>query len=141
MIRFALIFFSSVMLCAAAPPQPAITSAEEALERFRLARDGEIKAALSGLPDSVSHYQLVVRYSHAPHLVIRQFVPRDYQPPYRETAPRDGSGFHIFGSFEAASKCPNVTWQLDYDSSWGGLLVYLDAATGRVLCVSSVPEG
>jgi hypothetical protein len=134
---FTILILSVALTYAEDAPKPVIHTAEQALVRFRDARDTELKSSLSE-----PHRKYVLRVSSADYLTARRMQPRDYKPPYRDHNVQDEAAWRIFGTISAAEDSKTDTWRISYDTGLaGGLVIYLDAITGKVLYIHSVPEG
>lgn len=132
-----ILFLSAVFVCGAQEPKPAIQSAEQAVLRFREARETDLKTSLSE-PD----LKFMARLTSATSLVVRKMQPRDYTLPYRDPLILDEGKSRILGTLAAAAAVKNDTWRLYYGSDIAAsLVVYLDALTGKVLYIHSIPEG
>jgi hypothetical protein len=138
MTRISLILLlSSIFALASDAARPAIQTAEEAVIRFRDARENELKTSLTE-----GQREIVARLTGVGYLTVRFMKPGDYKPPYRDVHFLDDPKYRIFGTFAAARDCKHNTWHLLYDTgSRGAVVVYLDAITGKVLYIQTVPEG
>jgi hypothetical protein len=133
-IRFFLILGIALIATEAAAADR-ITSAESALDRLRAACDAEIKKTLSA-----EQMRRVNALRSGPSLVVRRSRPQDFAE-FRDSAHlAEAAKFDLFGSRRAVVDSTNDTWVLTYDSM-KGLAVYLDAVSGKVLCVAFIPEG
>lgn len=132
MFRSTLILLLTIAVAGIADePRQLIQTAEQAVVRFREVRDSDLKTLLTEL-----QLKRVVATSNAVYLTVRRMQPRDYKPPYRDDR------WRIFGTLAAAAECKNDTWILAYDTpTAGGMMVYLDAVTGKVLYIYNAPEG
>jgi len=112
-----------------------IASAEAAIARFRAACDGEIKRAAS--PETIkriialreSPFLMVARKSH---LDVSDFI----DPKVEAAISHDP----LYGSRDKLAQSTGDVWVLTY-GNMSSLAVYLDAASGAVLCVAFIPEG
>ncbi len=128
---FATLFLIPAMALAADP----IPSAEAALARFGAACDSEILKAVS--PETTkrihefrgSPFLMVARKSHVD---VVEFI----DPKVADAI----SHGELYGSHEALAKSTGDVWVLTY-GNMTSLTVYLDAASGAVLCVAFIPEG
>ena len=128
---FATSFLAPAMARAADP----ISSAEAALARFGAACDGEIMKAVA--PETTkrihefrgSPFLMVARKSHVD---VVEFID-----PKIVDAISHGE---LYGSHEALAKSTGDIWVLTY-GNMTSLTIYLDAASGAVLCVAFIPEG
>jgi hypothetical protein len=134
MTRF---LFSAALLLVAITASAAdrIISAEAALDRFRTACDNEIKQAVS--PETMTR---INNLRGAPSLTITRKSPRDFADLQDPKALAAASRYDLYGSRGAVTKSNSETWVFTYDYM-KGLAVYLDAASGSVLCVAFIPEG
>ena len=135
MIRAAFILILAlVVACPADEPVRVIQTAEQAVLRFREARVTQLK--------TVARIEHVIGISAAGHLTVKPMQPRDYQPPYRDLLVSDEADLRVFGTLAAAADSKNGTWRLFFDPGrTPGMVVYLDAVTGKVLYIHFVPEG
>jgi hypothetical protein len=112
-----------------------IPSAEAALARFGTACDGEIMKTVS--PETTkrirefrgSPFLMVARKSHVD---VVEFI----DPKVADAI----SHGELYGSHDTLAKSTGDVWVLTY-GNMSSLTVYLDAATGAVLCVAFIPEG
>ena len=130
---FLLVGFSLLSIAANAADR--IVSAEAALDRFRAACDNEIKRAVS--PETMARINGVRGRSS---LVITRKAPADFADLKDPKTLADVSRFDLYGSRGSITKSSSNTWVLDY-TDMKGIVVYLDAASGSVLCVAFSPEG
>jgi hypothetical protein len=131
-----LLFFASLALttldAAAAAP---VTSAEAALDRFRTACDAEIKTAIS--PEKMAR---INGLRGAPSLFIQRMKPQNFAELREPAHLTEALRLDLFGSRRAVVDSTNDTWVLTYDFM-KGLVAYVDAVSGEVLCVAFIPEG
>jgi hypothetical protein len=112
-----------------------VVSAEAALDRFRAACEHEIKQAVS--PEAMTR---INNFRGARSLVIARKAPKDFAELKHPEALADASRYDLFGSRVSVTKSKADTWVLTYDFM-KGLVVYIDADSGTVLCVAFLPEG
>ena len=129
---------SFALACRADEPKPLIQSAEQAILRFREVRDTQLKAAL---PERAFH-ALVPGIGTLDFLTVRPMQPSDYQSPHADALTASAGTGAIFGSFASVTGAKHGTWRLHYETrNLSGVLVYLDAVTGDILCIQELPEG
>ena len=111
------------------PIQPTIRSGEQAIIRFREARDIELKDFLPK-----DQLELVAGMNSTEGLTTRHYKPSDYGASPSVPKPGEPQGQNVLGTMTNVIECKHDTWVLYYSSGYGGyLLVYLDAVTGKVL--------
>lgn len=112
-----------------------VANAEAAVERFRVACDGEIaKAAPADKVKLIrtmrdSQFLMIARKSHED---IADFL----DPKFASAIAKNT----LFGSQAALAQSTSDIWVLTY-GNMHSLAVYLDATSGAVLCVAFIPEG
>jgi len=112
-----------------------IATAEAAIERFRTACDGEIGKTVSAetmkriLAMRESSFLMIARKSHVD---IADFI----DPQFAAAIAKND----LYGSHNALAQSTGDVWVLTY-GNMQSLAVYLDAASGKVLCVAFIPEG
>jgi len=139
MIRAAL--FLLLSLCAASRadgPILIIQSAEQAVLRFREARITLTPVITSRVTEALGH-----GISSADFLTVRRMQPRDFQSPLADSIVRAAAKARpIYGTFAPVTETKHDTWRLNYGTATlPGVVVYLDAMTGEVLCIYELLEG
>ena len=64
--------------------------------------------------------------------VIRSLIADYHQSPEARVK---------WGSVAAIAKCQHDLWMLHYDNVTAGIVVYIDASTGDILCIVAPVEG
>ncbi|HEY3901165.1 MAG TPA: hypothetical protein VGM54_21320 [Chthoniobacter sp.] len=112
-----------------------IATAEAAIASFRAACNGEIKQAVS--PETMKRitvlcdapFLMVARKSHVD---VTEFI----DPKVASALSHDP----FYGSQEILTKSTGDVWVLTY-GNMSSLTIYLEAASGKILCVAFIPEG
>ncbi len=124
-----------------------VKSAEQAIVRFQQVRDAELKTslkksqldivlstqdALSLRVELLDHWNYEASPDSLDHGASRQHDPLEHQGAADE--------YRYVGTFTAAASSKNPTWHLSYTIDWmgGGVAVYLDAVTGKVLYLCAI---
>ena len=139
MIRVVLILLFT--LCAASGadgPVPVIRSAEQAVFRFREARATLTPVITPRVTEALGH-----GISSADFLTVRRMQPRDFLPPLADSIVRAAAKARpIYGTFAPVTETKHDTWRLNYGTATlPGVVIYLDAMTGEVLCIYELLEG
>ena len=122
-------------------PEPAVGSAEQAIARFQQLRDTELKASLTP-----SQLRAVLSSQHAWSIDVLLLHHPDYAASHRvdplEPHGASADPLRFVGSFAAAASTEAPTWCLSYTSGLmgGGVTVYLDAITGKILYLCMIPS-
>ena len=133
-----IVFLASIslsLLSVEAQAPSRVVSAEAALDRFRAACDNEIKQAVP--PDTMTR---INNLRGGRSLVIARKTPKDFAELKDAKALADASRHDLFGSRVSVIRSTSDTWILTYESM-KGLVVYIDADSGSVLCIAFAPEG
>jgi hypothetical protein len=112
-----------------------IPSAEATLERFRAACESEIKQAVS--PDTMKRIEAL---RESPFLMIARKTHVDVTEFLDPKMAAAIAHEPLYGSQSALEKSTGDVWVLTY-GNMTSLTVYLDAASGAVLCIAYIPEG
>jgi hypothetical protein len=112
-----------------------IATAEAAIASFRAACDGEIKQTVS--PEIMKRIKVLC---DAPFLMVARKSHVDVSDFIDPKVASALSHDPFYGSQEALAKSTGDVWVLTY-GNMSSLTIYLDAASGKILCVAFIPEG
>jgi hypothetical protein len=112
-----------------------ITTAEAAIARFRTACDGDIKQSVSS-----ETMKRIMTLRDAPFLMVARKSHVDVTDFIDPKVASALSHDPFYGSPDALAKSTGDVWVLTY-GNMSSLTAYIDAASGKILCVALVPEG
>ena len=136
MIRVLIILLLAIASARAAdPPKLPLTSAEQAVSYFREAREN----LLATLPED--RRKFVIFVSTTAHSLRVMRWSADSNQHLRDDPSLRGDVVPILGSIAAVEGSKTDTWSLYYNAGMTAFVVYLDAVSGKVLFLHSIPEG
>jgi hypothetical protein len=113
----------------------AIPTAEAALARFRTACEGEIMKGASA-----DHQKLIQSLRESPFLMVARKAHVDIVDFIDPKVAAAISKSSLYGSYEVLKQSTGDVWVLTY-GNMNSLTIYLDAASGSILCVAYILEG